>query len=75
MFLLNGTLFLSGLFSGSWFIGISAFQGHAHSKDPVIQLVAVQLPQARHQGREFRDTSVHILLMAFGVYLYIYIYM
>jgi len=30
---------------------------HAHSKDPVIQLVAVQLPQARHQGREFRDNE------------------
>ena len=41
-------------------LALEFHQGHAHSKDPVIQLVAVQLPQARHQGREFRDTSVFI---------------
>ena len=56
-------------------------QGHAHSKDPVIQLVAVQLPQARHQGREFRDTSVYILRMVVDMcmfylvcFLHIHIY-
>ena len=45
-------------------------QGHAHSKDPVIQLVAVQLPQARHQGREFRDTSVYILRMVVDMFMF-----
>ena len=66
--------------SHSW----AAHQGHAHSKDPVIQLVAVQLPQARHQGREFRDTLVDVVDGGFYTYLhtcmhmylqiYIYIY-